>query len=135
MKLVEINWNPPDRQLRQFGWIALAALPLLGWVWSRNLPVTAGLGAVGLLLATLGQFAPRALKPLFLGLTIVSFPIGLVVGELSMLLIYFAVFVPIALAFRLAGRDSLQLKFDRTRSSYWQPKKQPDGPASYYRQS
>ena len=34
MKLVEINWNPTDRQLRQFGMIALVALPALGWLWS-----------------------------------------------------------------------------------------------------
>jgi hypothetical protein len=34
MKLVEINWKPSDRQLRQFGWMALAGLPLAGWLFT-----------------------------------------------------------------------------------------------------
>ena len=34
-----MNWNPTDRQLRQFGLTALAALPALAWLW-RGGPTT-----------------------------------------------------------------------------------------------
>ena len=36
MKLVEVNWSPTDRQLRQFGTAALIALPLAAWWWARD---------------------------------------------------------------------------------------------------
>ncbi|MSR57253.1 MAG: hypothetical protein EXS05_06245 [Planctomycetaceae bacterium] len=136
MKLVEINWNPAPRQLRQFGLIALAVLPAAGWFWSGgNQTVTFALGAVGLVLALLAVVSPRALRPVFVALTIVAFPIGIVVSELALLLIFFGIFLPIGIAFRLARRDGLQLKLDRTRGSYWRPKKQSTGAAGYYRQS
>ncbi|MFN0054998.1 MAG: hypothetical protein ACKV0T_22735 [Planctomycetales bacterium] len=136
MKLVEINWNPTTRQLRQFGFIALAALPALGWLWSGgNWTIVAGLGALGLVLAGLAIVAPQGLKPVFLLFTIAAIPIGIVVGELAMLLIYFGVFLPISCVFRLTRRDSLQLRMDRNATTYWRPKAQPNGPASYFRQS
>lgn len=32
MRLVQMDWHPQDRQLRQFGIICLLALPLVGWL-------------------------------------------------------------------------------------------------------
>lgn len=136
MKLVEINWHPDPRQLQQFGWTALVALPALGWFWSGgSLQVTAGLAVCGLLLALCGQFAPALLRPVFLALMVAALPIGIVVSELALLAIYFGVFLPIGLFFRLTGRDALQLRLDRSQKTYWQRKKPPQGAASYYRQS
>ena len=48
MRLIEFDWNPTDRQLRQFGVIALVVLPALGWLW----------GASGTVLATLASTGP-----------------------------------------------------------------------------
>ena len=134
MKLVELNWNPPERQLRQFGIIALLVLPLVGWLWRGSLPVIAGLAATGGVLALIGVVFPRALKPVFIALMLVTMPIGLVVGELAMLLIYFGVFLPIGLLFKIMGRDSLRLKLNLQAKSYWERKPQPRNPATYFRQ-
>ena len=41
MKLIEINWQPTDRQLRQFGVICLVALPALGWLWGGGTTIVA----------------------------------------------------------------------------------------------
>jgi len=135
MKLIEINWNPTDRQLRQFGAICLFALPLLGWLWSGSWQTIVLLLIVGGVFALVGAIAPIALKPVFLTLTIIATPIGMVFGEIMLLLIYFGVFLPIGLIAYLMKRDALALKLDRQGTTYWQPKKQPSGPASYYRQS
>jgi hypothetical protein len=133
MKLVEINWNPSVRQLRQFGVICLFALPLIGWTWNAT-PTTLGvLVAIGLIVAAASLRIPKAIKPVFLGLCIVAMPIGMVIGELAMLLIFFGVFLPIGLVFRARRRDALQLHFDRNAHTYWQPKKQPASANSYYR--
>jgi hypothetical protein len=93
------------------------------------------LALAGLVVGAAGVFLPKAVKPLFRGLTIMAAPIGMVIGEFAMLLIYFGVFLPFGLVFRIVKRDALQLKFDRKATTYWQPKRQPGGAASYYRQS
>jgi hypothetical protein len=135
MRLVETNWNPDNRQLRQFGVICLLALPLVGWLWFGIHAIVGWLAAVGLAMAVLGIVLPRAMKPIFVALMIVATPIGMVFGEFAMLLVFFGVFLPIGLIFRLAKRDALQLKLDRQQKTYWQTKRQPRNLASYYRQS
>ncbi|MBI3865315.1 MAG: hypothetical protein HY290_25860 [Planctomycetia bacterium] len=141
MKLIDLNRNPTNTQLRQFGLACLVFLPLIGWLTTgrpltleaANVPLLAGLAAFGLVVTIVALVWPRAVKPLFIGASLAAFPIGLVVGELAMLLVFFLVFTPMALIFRLIGRDALQRKVDRQAKSYWQPKAQPKGAASYYR--
>ncbi len=135
MKLIEINWNPSHRQLRQFGFVCMIALPLIVWIWGGSWQLIGTLAGIGLAIAAVGLFVPMALKYLFLGLSIIAIPIGLVIGELATMLIYFGVFLPIGLVFRIMSRDALQMKLNRNATTYWQPKKQPSGPTSYYRQS
>ena len=135
MKLVEINWHPTHRQLRQFGAICIVALPVVGWFWGGGTTIVILLAAIGLALALAGLAVPQSLKPIFLFLMIVATPIGMVIGELAMLMIYFGVFLPIGLAFRIAKRDALQRTLDQQKTTYWQPKKQPANVASYYRRS
>ena len=135
MKLVEVNWNPTHRQLRQFAVVCLVALPLAGWLWGVDAADQSVLLALGAVIAIAGWIYPPMARPAFLALSIVAAPIGVIVGEMAMLLIYFAVLLPIGLCFRLVKRDALQLRINRAAKTYWQPKKQPSGVASYYRQS
>jgi len=135
MPIVEINWHPTNRQLRQFGAICLFALPLLGWLGSADLRTLSGLGLTGVVIALVGLVVPKTIKPVFLALTIVTTPIGIVLSELVMLLVYVGVFFPIGIIFRWAKRDALQLKLGRQDRTYWQPKKQPRDASSYFRQS
>ena len=133
MKLIELNWQPSDRQLRQFGWIALAALPTLGWCWHAGSLGIGWLAGIGAALAGLGTLYPRSLRPLFIGLSLVTFPIGLLVSELALLVLFYGAFLPIGLLVRLTGRDLLQRKFQPAADSYWQPKRQAPDAASYFR--
>ncbi len=135
MALLDINWKPTDRQLRQFGCVGLIALPAIAWLWGASQDVLLVLAAIGLCIAAIGLAFPKAIKPLFIGLTLVATPIGLVVAEMMIFLVYASIFFPIGMIFRLMGRDALQLKLDRDRDSYWQGKQQPTDVSSYYRQS
>lgn len=136
MKLVEMNWNPTDRQLRQFGAAACAALPVLAWFWSDyNLMAAAVAAVAGALIAGLGFIVPQTLKPVFVGLSLVTIPIGLVVSELVLLFLFYGVFVPVGLLMKMIGRDALDRSWSRDAQTYWQPKRQPSGPKSYFRQS
>ena len=134
MKLIQANWNPAPRQLRQFAATCLIVAPLLGWLWGAPSDVLFGLVAAGLIVGLVGFAVPVSVKPLYLALMAVTAPIGMILGELAMLTIYFGLFLPMGLVFRLSRRDALQLKLDRSRSSYWQPKPQPTHITSYYRQ-
>jgi hypothetical protein len=134
MKLIEINWTPPNRQLRQFAVICLFVLPLLGWFWGGGYQVVGGLAGLGALIAVMGVAMPQSVKPIFVALTIVTAPIGMVLGELAMGLIYYGVFLPIGVIFRLQKRDRLKRTMNPNTPSYWQKKKPPKDVASYYRQ-
>lgn len=146
MKLVEMNWQPTERQLRQFGWMALVGLPLAGWLFAGKpwplstatmlqISVIAVLGVAGAVCAMLAEARPNLLRTPFIALTLVALPIGMVVSELILAVIYFAVFAPVALLFKLTGRDALDRQLDRTSVTYWRPKAQPKGVESYFRQS
>lgn len=134
VKLVEMNWSPSARQLRQFGCACLFALPLLGWIWSGNPQIIVWLLGVGAGLALTGFLLPKALKPVFVGLMLLALPIGMVVTECLLLLIYFGLFLPIGLCFKIAKRDALKRSFEKSRKSYWEEKKMPKEAISYYRQ-
>ena len=135
MALVDVNWKPSDRQLRQFAGLALVVLPVAAWLWSGNPRVVAWFAIAGVAVFGIGMAFPKAIRPVYLGLLVVALPIGIVVGETFLLSIYFGLFLPMGLVFRLLGRRPLQLSFDRQSPTYWQAKAQPSGPAQYYRQS
>lgn len=134
MSLVQTTWDPNDRQLRQFGLVSCAALPLLALLWGGGAQVIGIAAAVGAAVAAAGLVCPRAIKPGFFLLTLIAFPIGFAVSELALALVFFGVFTPLGLIRRFMGRDPLQRRLDRQAATYWQPKKQPADAASYLRQ-
>ena len=142
---MKLNRNPSPRQLRQFALAALVAMPLAAWMlvgrplgdaWQPvHTWIIALLAAAGAAMVVLSFVAPRMLRPVFVAASLVTLPIGLVVGELLLAVIYYLVFTPVAVFFRLVGRDALELKIDRTAKSYWRAKPRPRDAASYFRQS
>ena len=135
MAIFEINTNPTERQLRQFGVICVAAAPLVVWLWTRSFPTVTWAFAFGAICGVMGLLAPRLLKPVFVGLSILTIPIGLLVGEFMMGLIYFGLFLPMAIVFRMRGRDALQLRPQENAVSFWQKRTQPSSVRKYYQQS
>jgi hypothetical protein len=143
--LVKMDWNPGERQLRQFGLCAAVAMPLMGWfVLGRTAPATwnpsqvslfAAFAILGLLGSVLGALWPKRLKLVFIAATLLTIPIGVVLGELMLLVMYFAIFTPVALLFRLLGRDALQRRFEPAAPSYWAPKARAASAQQYFRQS
>ena len=135
MALIDVNLRPTDRQLRQFGTACFVALPLIGWWWGADRNWLIGLTAVGSLVGVASWIRPPSIVWLFIGLSMLTLPIGLVIGEIAMCLIYFGLFLPLGLVFRAMGRDALLLKKPDNQETYWLPRKQRAGAASYYRQS
>jgi len=134
MALVELNVDPSNRQLRQFGAIGLVTLPVAGWLWAHDGIVAGVAGAVGLTLFAMSLIAPRYLRPVFRGLTIVTLPIGLVAGEFVMLLIYFGLLLPTAIVFRITGRDQLRRRKPKEATTFWAIRKPPKHVRGYFDQ-
>ena len=153
MALININWNPSDRQLRQFAATLACGLPAAAWLLSKQSTVgnllfrdspwrwddanaTAVLAALAIGLACLvaGWLRPSWLRPLFRGLSLVTRPVGLVASEAILLLLYFVVFTPLGLLSRLLGRDPLTQRFDPHADSYWVPVASREEPSSYFKQ-
>ncbi len=135
MSLFDIDWHPPDRQLKQFGVICFIALPFLTWFWGFGLAVFATMSGFGLLFLCAALVKPRLLRRPFVALTVLTTPIGFLASELAMLILFFGLFFLIGVLFKLVGRDAMHRTFDTGKESYWQSKKRPDDIVSYYRQS
>lgn len=153
MALFHVPENPTDRQLRQFAATLACGLPMAAWWLSKQSGVgsllfrggswrwddgnaTAVLAALAVGLACLGAgwLKPAWLRPLYLGLILVTRPLGLVVGEALLLVLYFLVFTPIGLLSQWVGRDPLTRRFDPHRDTYWRPLSGQRDPASYFKQ-
>jgi len=128
MRLSDINLHPDRRTLRQFAalWIiffgAIAA-------WKSSL-VVAGVAAAG---GALGLAFPMAIRPVFVGWMILAFPIGWLISHVVLSLVYFVVFLPIGLWFRVIGRDALALR-KPDRDTYWTEKPAQEDVSRYFRQ-
>ncbi|MDB4665280.1 SxtJ family membrane protein [Verrucomicrobia bacterium] len=138
MALMEIDWKPGARQLRQF-----AALSLLffggGGTWlfygiEWTALACSPFWAVAVIFGALGLIQPRVAWPLYVVLMAVALPIGMVVSFLMLAAIYFGVITPIGLGLRLCGKDPMTRKLNRQFDSYWIPRKAPDNSEQYFRQ-
>lgn len=135
MRLIDLNWHPTDRQLRQFGLLAMAALPALAWWWGgARVQVIVPAAAVGAGLALAALFRPQWLRPVYLGLCLVGWPIGVVVGELALLAIYLGVITPLGCLRRWSGRRDVPRGPEPGAASYWQDKASSADPRGYYKQ-
>ncbi len=134
MAMLHINLRPGPKQLRQFAAIAAGVVPLVMWLWGFALNSILLGGLAGALFGLLSFFFPVIAWPTYVLLTLCAAPIGWIVGELALLVVFFGVFMPVGLLLRCLKRDLLQLKLDSRATSYWSKKDAPVSPASYYRQ-
>ena len=131
MSLIEIDFRPDEKTLRQFGWIALGGFGLLATLsWfellvfsfglgAARLPVTAGFAAVGCLAALFSLVAPKANRPIYVTLAVIALPIGFVLSYVILGTIFYLLITPVALAFTLTRRDSLRRAFPTEAESCW----------------
>jgi hypothetical protein len=137
MKWSDIPKNPPPRTLRQFAAAWLVFLLAFGAHQHlarahHGLALAAVIAAVGL--GGLGLFKPAAVRWLFIGCLVVTFPIGWMVSQVMLLLMFYGIITPVAAFFRLRGRDLLALKPRPDRATWWVPKPTPQNVRSYFRQ-
>ena len=111
-----------DRQgLRKFAittGIVLALIfgLLIPWLFDHAYPYWPW--AILAVLTIWGLAAPVTLRPVYKGWMTFALILGKVTTPIVLGIAFFLVFLPVALVFRLLGKDPMQRKFDRGRTSY-----------------
>ncbi len=144
--MIQIDLRPDTRTLRQFGWIALVGFGLLATLaFNEWLMFSFGLGdwrqavagSFGGLAALAGLFSvvyPKANLPIYLGLTILAYPIGFVLSYVIMGALFYLLLAPVGIIFRVTGRDPLMRRFEPETESYWFDSRPARPSESYFRQ-
>jgi predicted membrane metal-binding protein len=113
---------------KSFGFTFTVVFALVGgWLWWKasrwGLPLL-GVAAGFALAATL---VPRVLHPLNVAWMYFGALLNMIVSPIIMGAIYFVVFTPVSLFFKITKRDALHRRFDGKLPSYWLERK-PPGP-------
>ena len=145
-KLLHLDLNPDERTLKQFGFIALAGFGVLAvcafyergmfavGLGSLRAPVAYVLAGLGCLAGAFSVLRPRANRAIYLGLTLLTYPIGLVVSYVVLGLLFFGVFAPIGVVLRAIGADPMQRALRKGERTYWSDAREKRDTESYFRQ-
>ena len=137
-----MNWsdlplNPTPKALRQFSAAWLVFFLCLGthqyFVREHYVPGIL-LGLMAVLIGNLGLIKPASVRWIFVGWMVLAFPIGWLISQLMLALLFFVVLTPVAILFRLRGRDLLARKPVRGKITFWTKKSMPENVESYFRQ-
>lgn len=132
----EINKNPSMTELIKFGAVFLGGMGVIGLIQYfvfHNESVAQNLWIVGGVVFVLSFIKPiaRILYIFWMGLGIT---IGLITSPIILVLVFLFLITPVALFFKIVGRDSMKRKLDAGASSYWEEYKESDDPATYVKQ-
>jgi hypothetical protein len=136
MSLVRITKNPSARQLVVFAasWLVFfGALGAVGWLRGRHRHAEL-LWCLAAALPLAGLASRRILRFAFVGLSYATYPVGIVVSNVVLALVYYLALTPIGLTMRLFRYDPLARKFDPAAKSYWIPRKTNKPAESYFKQ-
>ncbi len=146
MAVLQIDWNPRRKVLRNFGLIGLVAFGAFGALAHWQVYPFRGLSdgtaettsyvlwALAVYCGLCAAAAPIAVKPVYLLLTVITFPIGFVISYIVMAIMFYLVITPVGLIFKIIGRDSMNRKFDPSAASYWIKRRPPETLKRYFRQ-
>jgi hypothetical protein len=129
--------SPSTSTLRRFGLLGLCFFGLAAWrQWHAYGPTAAAeaLGAAAVALGAVGSLRPGWLRPVFAGWTLAVTPVGWLLSQVLLALLYYGLFTPLGLVFRLLGRDALGLRRRPGQTSYWTAKPSPTDASRYLRQ-
>lgn len=138
MRWKDVNLNPDLRVLRQFGGLCtLFCTGMAAWQFFAMHRTMAAIVLVcaAVLFAFLSLIRPNMLRVPFVASIVATFPIGWVISNLVLFLLYFGLMTPLALAFRWSGRDLLNLKPpSEIETTFWSSKNIDRDKRSYFRQ-
>src|SRR5262245_9192110 len=97
--MIEINFKPTPRLLRQFAWLLAGVLALAGaWLVVRwSLPWASVAWCLAILSLIIGWLKPAAMRPIYLTWMVAAFPIGWLMSHLMLAVVFYLVITPVGL--------------------------------------
>ena len=131
----QLPLRPSARILRQFSGAWLVVFGVFAALQFRadhatNAAVLTAVAALGLI----GLLHPPLMRWIFVAASVAAFPIGWVATHLILGILFYIVLTPLALFFRLKGRDILKRQRPPANASMWETKEPTTDPARYLRQ-
>lgn len=127
MALVQLNWKPNTRELRNFGAIFMGGFVLIGlvkyfWPFERLITQDKTLGfwliVVGVVVGLIGLTGTKLALPFYWVWLGIAYVMGNIMSRIIIAALYFLVFTPMRVLGNIFGRDKLQLKKPKG-DSYW----------------
>jgi hypothetical protein len=140
------------KEVRRFAGTTFGAVLLIGllWWWLGRNPVEGkfafrwtgsgkqklaiGFWVYGTVVLLLGFLAPGVLRPLQRGFTLFTNAVRVVVTAISLGFVFYVIFTPVGIFFRLTGRDPLNRKWDDDSETFWVDLGPPRDRDSYEKQ-
>jgi hypothetical protein len=136
MQWSDVVARPSGKVLRQFAVLCLVVFGALAaaGLWRRG-AVTTGvaIAMAGLVVGLVGVVRPAAIRWIYSGWMIAVFPIGWTISRLMLAALFYLVFTPVAILFRMMRRDALRLRRPDA-PSLWTPKAGASSADQYFRQ-
>jgi hypothetical protein len=141
----DVDWNPDTAALRAFARSLLIGFPIIALAaaligWGREEQIGRWpwiLGMSGAAAAGLFWLLPALAKPFYLIWFFAACCVGIIVSNLALAAVFYLIFTPVGLAFRVVRRDALRRRLNPLANTYWQEAESAGNdanPDSYYRQ-
>ncbi len=137
MLWADLPRHPSSRTLREFAGLWLVFFGGLAYwhgLHHDRLALAWLLAGLALALGPLGMVWPQTVRPIFVGWSMLSFPIGWLVSQLTLALLFYLLITPLGVCFRLFRRNVLALRPNPDTASFWEEKVSAHDPRSYLRQ-
>ena len=134
--MLDLILHPRTRVLRQFATVWLLLFVALGcYHLSRAGHKTQGtVLLISALPGIAGLIWPTVIQPVYQLAVLVTFPIGWLVSQAVLILMFYGVLTPLGLILRCVRSDPLTRKKQANAATYWSDKPQPNDLRSYFRQ-
>lgn len=138
MRWSDIPFRPPPATLRwfaAFGALLLTAAAVRQFFGGAEQVVPLVLLGLAGVVGVVGAVCPWLLRPVFVGWLVLVYPIGWLTSHLILAVLFYCIFTPLGLLFKLIGRDALARRYRPDQDTYWVAKPAAADVRSYFRQS
>ena len=138
MALIDINWRPGAKELRQFALLFLIFGVGFGTAinFFKDWPLLVSqiLWIGGAVIGVAGLILPTLVRPVYVVMMAITLPIGMVVSTALMIVIYYLVLTPIGILMRLFKYDPMHRRFEPEAKTYWIERPRNIETSRYFRQ-
>lgn len=133
MQWSDLPTRPSEKTIRQFTllWVLFfGGLALWHSVRWHNPAVSLVLSTIAFAIVPLWLIVPEAVRFIFVSWLVITFPLGWFVSHAMLAFLYYVLFTPTGLMFKLIGRDALSRRRSQG-ETYWATKASPKNVHTY----